>query len=70
VGLLPDSPAATRVRVGLAGDEGSEGVETFFFFLQNFDFAGVGEVSGGPVDDAGPAGKEELEAGDDAEGEP
>jgi len=56
--------------VGLAGDEGSEGVETFFFFLQNFDFAGVGEVSGGPVDDAGPAGKEELEAGDDAEGEP
>lgn len=62
VGLLPPSPAATRLTVGLAGDEAGE-AGSFFFLLQLFDLVGVEEGSGASVEDG--TGEEEG-----VEGEP
>jgi hypothetical protein len=61
-GVLPDSPAGTRVRAGLGSEEEEE--PGFFFFLQVFGWAGEGEGWGVSVGEV--AGREELEGEGDA----
>jgi len=60
VGLLPASPAATRVTEGPETDE--ELGAGCFFFLQILDLVGVPDDWGAPVED-GVAVEEELEEG-------
>lgn len=59
MGLLPASPAATRVSVGVAADEEPEAVG--LFLLQLFDVAGVDEGRGSPVEDGAELAGEEGE---------